>query len=88
MIAANYSTVRDNFKKYCDATIKDCETVIITRKMNENVVIMSEAEYRNLQENLHIRSNKANYERLLQSIENAKAGKLTSHELIGVDGGE
>lgn len=75
MIAVNYSNARDNFKKFCDAAVHDFETIIVTRKQGENVVIMSEAEYNNLMENLYIRSDKADYQRLLESIEQLKQGK-------------
>ncbi len=44
MIAINYTTAREHFKKYCDAAVHDAETIIVTRKQDENVVIMSEAE--------------------------------------------
>ena len=85
MIAVNYSTARDNLKMYCDAAVNDYEKIIITRKMGENVVLISEAEFNNLMENLYIRSNMKNYERLLQSIDNIKAGKVTPHELIKME---
>ena len=52
MIATNYSEVRNNLKTYCDKATKDYETIVITRKNNENVVLMSEEEYNNLMENL------------------------------------
>ena len=52
MIATNYSNVRNNLKKYCDKATDDYETVIITRKNDKNVVLMSEEEYNNLMENL------------------------------------
>ena len=81
MIAVNYSTARGNFRKYCDAAVKDFETIIITRKQEENVVIISEAEYNNLLENLHIRSNKKDYQRLLDSIDQLKKGKGKIREL-------
>ncbi len=68
MIATNYSEVRNNLKAYCDKATKDYETIIITRKNNENVVLMSEEEYNNLMENLYIRSNLKYYQRLVESI--------------------
>jgi len=82
MIAVNYSNARYNFKQYCDAAVNDLETVFITRKQGENVVMISEAEYNNLMENLFVRRSKADYRRLLKSIEQAKAGRLTAHELL------
>ncbi len=67
MIAANYSSVRKNLKKYCYKVIDDCEPVIITRKDDKNVVLMSEEEYNNLMENLYIMSNRKYYNQLLKS---------------------
>ena len=80
MIATNYSEVRNNLKTYCDKATKDYETIIITRKNNENVVLMSEEEYNNLMENLYIRSNLKYYQRLVES-----KGNVKEHDLIEVD---
>lgn len=74
MIVTTYSNVRQNFKKYCDKTTLDYETVIITRERGENVVMLSEAEYNNLLENLYIRKNREYYNELLRSIEQLKQG--------------
>lgn len=40
-----YSTIRNNFKDYCDKATDECETVIITRKNEKNVVLMSLEQY-------------------------------------------
>ena len=45
MIATNYSMARLNFKEFCDKTVNDFETIIITRERGKNVVLMSECEY-------------------------------------------
>lgn len=82
MIAVNYSMARDNLKKYCDAAVNDSETVIVTRKQAENVVIISEAEYNNLMENLYVRGNKEDYDRLLASVEQLKRGKGKKRKLV------
>lgn len=82
MIATNYTTVRQNFKEYCDKTTKDFETIIITRERGENVVMLSEAEYNNLLENLYVRSNLKQYNELLQSIEQLKKGRGKKRDLI------
>lgn len=81
MLAANYSTVRDNFKDFCDKANEDAETIFITRKAGGNVVLLSEAEYNNIMENLFIRSNKMNYDRLMESIQQLKAGKAAARIL-------
>lgn len=69
MLAVNYSTIRNNLKKYCDMVTNDCETVIVTRKDEKNVVMISLEEYNNILENLFIMSDKVNYARLLESKE-------------------
>ena len=39
--------MRDKFKEYCDKAASG-ETVIVTRKGNKNVVVISEKEYNNM----------------------------------------
>ena len=74
MIATNFSNVRNNFKEVCDRVVHDSDIAIITRKNDENVVLMSQAQYDNLMENLHIRESKVNYEWLKESIRQAEDG--------------
>ena len=45
MLAVNYSTVRENLKSYCDKAVDDYETVIVTRKGENKVVLLSLAKY-------------------------------------------
>ena len=54
MLAVNYTNLRDNMKSYMDQVTDDYETMIVTRKNNKNVVIMSEEAYNNLMENIHV----------------------------------
>jgi antitoxin YefM len=82
MIAASYSNVRQKFKEFCDKATEDFETIIITRERAENVVMLSEAEYNNLMENLYVRSNPNYYKELLKSIDQLKNGKSKKRELI------
>lgn len=49
MLAVNYSTIRENLKSYCDRVTDDHETVIVTRKDEKNVVIISLEEWNELQ---------------------------------------
>ena len=82
MIATSYSNVRQNFKEYCDRSTNDFETIIITRERGENVVMISESEYNNLMENLHVRSNPDYYNELIESINQLKKGKCIKRELL------
>ena len=47
-----------------------------------NVVLLSEAEYNNMQENLFVRRDKKAYARLIKSIGQLKAGQGKVRELI------
>jgi len=82
MIATSYATVRQKFKEYCDKAANDFETIIITRERGDNVVMLSEAEYNNLLENLYVRSNPEYYNELLQSIDQLRKSKGQKRELI------
>ena len=44
MLAVNYSTIRNSFKDYCDRATNG-EEVIVTRKEEKNVVIISLEKY-------------------------------------------
>ncbi|MDD7389004.1 MAG: type II toxin-antitoxin system Phd/YefM family antitoxin [Lachnospiraceae bacterium] len=81
MLAVNYTNLRDNMKSYMDRVTDDYETMIVTRKNNKNVVMMSEESYNNLMENIHVMGNKANYDWLMQSKEQLEKGRFSLHTL-------
>ncbi len=82
MLAVNYSQFRDKLKAHMDLVTEDYETVIVTRK-TKNVVMISEEAYNNLLENAYIMSEKANYDWLMESKKQLEAGRSRNHELIG-----
>lgn len=45
LIAVNYSTIRNRPKDYCDKATDENEVVVVTRKDEKNVVIMSHEHY-------------------------------------------
>ena len=45
MLAVNYSTIRSKLKDYCDKATDENETVIVTRKDEKNVVLISLEQY-------------------------------------------
>lgn len=49
MIAVNFTTIRSRFKEFCDKVTDEAETVIVTRKAEKNVVIISAERYRELE---------------------------------------
>ena len=53
MIVANYSTVRSNLKEYCDRACDENEIVLVTRKSDKNVIIMSFEQYNRIEKELN-----------------------------------
>lgn len=84
MLAINYSQFRENMKSNMDLITDDCETIIVTRKQNRNIVMISESAYNNFLENLHLMREPANYEWLLESKRQLESGNFEQHELIEV----
>ena len=84
MLTINYSQFRENMKSNMDLITDDCETIIVTREQNRNIVMISESAYNNLLENLHLMREPANYEWLLESKRQLESGNFEQHELIEV----
>lgn len=82
MLAVNYTTLRDNMKSCFDQIAEDKETMIVTRK-DENMVIMSQSLYDSMMETLYLVSNENNLKHLTESIAQHKVGKTTKHDLVG-----
>ena len=85
MLAVNYTTLRDNMKSCMDRVTDDYETMIVTRKNNKNVVMISEETYNNLLENAYLMGNKANYDWLMESKAQLEQGKVSVQELTEVN---
>lgn len=84
MLAVNYTNFRENMKDYMDKATNDYETMIVTRKNNKNVVMISEETYNNLMENVYVMGNKSNYDWLMESKEQLESGKFKEHDFIEV----
>ena len=72
MIATKQMDIRSNIKKYFDLAFNG-EPIIVSRKENKNVVIISEAEYNALQK---AKRNAEYLAMLNKSDEELKAGKV------------
>lgn len=82
MLAVNYTTIRNNLKDYCDKATDFQETVIVTRKDEKNVVILSLERYNQLEKAARNAEYLAMVDRSMAQLE---AGKGQEHELIEVD---
>lgn len=75
MLAANYSTLRNNLKKYCDRVCDEDETLVITRKEDRNVVMMSLDRYTQIEKQL---KNLEYLAKLARADEQLKDGKVVT----------
>ena len=82
MLAVNYSTIRNNLKDYCDKATDDGETVIVTRKNEKNVVLMSLEQYNAIMKAVRNAEYLAKIDRSFAQLE---SGNGREHELIEVD---
>ena len=79
MIAASYTDVRNNLKGYCDLASDNGETVIVTRKANKNVVILSLERFNHMEKEIR---NSQYLAKLDRAFDQLYAGKGQEHELI------
>lgn len=85
MLAVNYSTIRENLKTYCDKVTDDKETVIVTRKGEKNVVIISLEEWNALQKALHNAEYLAKIDRSIADIKAGRGIVKTMEELEAME---
>ncbi len=82
MLAANFTEFRTELKKYLDNVENNNETLIIKRNSGRGTVIISLDEYNSIMETVHLLSSKANADRLYESIQQIKDGKVITKDLI------
>ncbi len=81
MLAVNYSTIRENLKFYCDKVTDGNETVIVTRKDEKNVVLISLDEWNELQRALKNAEYLGKLNRSLSDINAGHVIKKTMQDL-------
>lgn len=73
MLAVNYSTIRSKLKDYCDKATEENEAVIVTRKGEKNVVLISLEQYN---EFLKMQRNQEYLGKIDKSIKQIEKGKV------------
>ena len=81
MKVVNYTELRLNLKHWLNSVIDDVEEVIIKRKDQKDLVLISLEEYNSLVETNYLLTGK-NREILLESISDVQKGNKQLHELI------
>lgn len=84
MQAITYSEARHALKNVMDEACKNHEPILITRRKGENVVLLSLEDYESIMESEYLLSSPANAARLMQSLEEARAGKRVSMDALGL----
>ena len=83
MNAVTYSQVRSNLAKTMDKVCDDHSPIIITRKSQRSVVMISLEDYQALEETAYLLRSPKNARRLLESIVELESGGGTERELLG-----
>ncbi len=82
MDAISYSAARANLAKTMDKVCADHAPIIITRKSESPVVMLSLEDYQAMEETAYLLRSPANARRLLESIAELESGHGSERELI------
>jgi antitoxin YefM len=82
MKAITYTAARQNLAKTMESVCKDHSPVIITRKTNDSVVIMSLEDYEALEETAYLLRSPKNTRRLIESIAQLEGSQGSARELL------
>ncbi|MBL4584559.1 MAG: type II toxin-antitoxin system prevent-host-death family antitoxin [Pseudomonadales bacterium] len=82
MDAISYTAARANLARTMAKVCEDHAPIIITRKSESPVVMMSLEDYQAMEETTYLLRSPANAGQLLESIAELEAGKGTQRELI------
>jgi antitoxin YefM len=81
MNALTYTEAREKLATTIKKVCRDHDPVIITRKREDSVVMMSLEDYESLQETSYLLRSPKNARRLLEAIQELKAGKGKERKL-------
>ncbi|RME36718.1 MAG: YoeB-YefM toxin-antitoxin system antitoxin YefM [Deltaproteobacteria bacterium] len=81
MKAISYTHARSNLAKTMEKVCADHDPVIITRRNEESVVMISLEDYQALEETAYLLRSPKNARRLLESIAQLESGNGTEREL-------
>ena len=82
MKAISYSNARQSLAKTMEQVCEDHSPVIITRKSNSSVVMMSLEDYEALEETAYLLRSPENARRLFESVAELERGRGSERELI------
>lgn len=81
MNAITYTAARENLASTMDRVCEDRNPLIITRKRNQSVVMISLDDYESLEETAYLLRSPVNAKRLIESVEAIEKGDLVTREI-------
>lgn len=84
MQAISYSEARHDLKNVMDNACSNHEPILITRRKGESVVLVSLEDYESIMESEYLLSSPVNASRLMQSLQEARSGKRTPMDALGL----
>ena len=81
MRVVSYSDLRKHLKDHLDAVCRDRQALVVTRRNDDHVVVISMDEYRSLAETEYLLSEEANARHLRDSLGAARSGAATPRAL-------
>jgi len=85
MKAISYTAARENLAATINEVCEDRSPVIITRKRDQAVVMMSLEDYESLEETSYLLRVPANAQRLQDSIQSLEAGEGAERKIVEID---
>ena len=82
MLVANYTNVRNDFKNFCDQVVETASPLIVTRKEDNNIVMLSLDQYNDIQKELR---NAKYMAKLQRSYNQIAEDRGITRDLIEVD---
>jgi len=84
MRAMTYTAARENLASTMERVCEDHDPVIITRRRDQAVVMVSLEDYESLEETAYLLRSPRNARRLREAVEQLRAGKAKERELPAV----
>lgn len=86
MKAISYTAARENLAATMDQVCNDRDPVVITRKRDQAVVLLSLEDYESLEETAYLLRVPANAKRLQAAMESLESGGGVERELVDPEG--
>ncbi len=81
MKAITYTAARENLAQTIERVCEDHDPVIITKRRDQAVVLMSLEDYQSLEETSYLQRSPRNAKRLREAVEQLRTGKGSAREL-------